>query len=1319
MANMKSPRVIGRVVIAAALSAAFCFAGCRADTPAATKTKKKASTEKKWTKPMAAASNDYSSGILGSDKLLAALKEVSKEKYPNADDVLVDDYILTEYNPDGTSSTWDDTCVKVLTEKGKRDNRTLAFHYTLPYSKVSLKKLEVIKSSGKTIEIDVAKNSKEMVNASQMSTNIYNPNSKILKINIPGLEIGDAVRYVSLRNTVKTKVPNSWSDYFQLEYTSPIKHLAIEVVSPDELPLAKIEVRDGGKGNIKYKVDKVEHATIHRWDVSNVPRLFPEPNMPPMFSVSQRLLLSTIRSWKDLSNWYWVLCDPHIKAVSPEMKAKIQDIVSKSGPKAIDRIRSIFKFVSQEIHYQGITTETVAPGYEPHDAKDTFASKNGVCRDKATLLVSMLRLAGLKAYPVLIMAGPKKDPNVPNPYFNHAIACVEKPDGSYMLMDPTNENTRALLPAYLCDKSYLVAKPEGSGLMLSPVVPADKNLVKIDTYASLSESGMMIAETSIKFNGINDSAYRGYFARTKPADRKKLFERVIKTISPTARLVEYNIQPSNIRDTSKALQVFLRFVATDILVKGDGRVVLPSPWLGRSVGMVNFVLGKTGLGKRRFPLVTDVTCGVVEHFELDLGNAVEDVVAIPASQPIDGKVLSWNRGLSFKNGVLEGNSEFLLKTVEFSPKQYLTLKSALCAIEYDDRKSPIFLRRGGRMSERDANSIVLNEKTNCVVKNDSEWKTTTMVKRKILTYAGQKRYSNLAIHYNPIWEDAKVEYVKVTAPDGSVKKVSAKETNIMDEPWVGSAPRYPPGKIRVLSVPGVVKNSIVEYKVTRVYKKRPFFSIMRFFRDFDPINGKSLDIIVPEGMKLEVSNKEGKGTPLFSFSVSDDEKRFSWRGGAAPALRYERGMPPLWAFVPSCVVSSGKWSDYAKAVSNTVVKAAAGQKRAEAKTVEILAALAKKHTPTDEITAIRNFVAEKIKLAGPEFGKLPLSCATPADKTLLDGYGNSLDRAILLFSMLKSAGFEPEMVLSGAIPGIDSLKRLDGVPVGGVFTRPLVSVTPADGKPIYLNDTDQYARLGTSPDQDNAALFCSSGKIGKIKVDKKNRTGMDSIYAIMLQPNGHATIKIKRVLRGADFALWNRKYAEMTPEERGRHFQELVADFAQSAKPVGKLRTNFSTYPGVVTFSVEVPRFAVVENNYLYLKLPKSVGDVLGVNSDSRDTPFLIGRARKTTNTYILTLPERYAKKIPIAPPTDSWTLPCGAGSVSVSNDRDIFGPSPKPVMFIQQEVDIRPALISKDEFEMARIVAGKMLNRRTKTLLLEKTEDQIASYEEETVPAK
>ena len=57
---------------------------------------------------------------------------------------------------------------------------------------------------------------------------------------------------------------------------------------------------------------------------------------------------------------------------------------------------------------------------------------------------------------------------MPNPFFNHAIVGVELQKGEYVLMDPTDENTRDLLPTYDGNQSYLVCRAEGDDLRRAP-----------------------------------------------------------------------------------------------------------------------------------------------------------------------------------------------------------------------------------------------------------------------------------------------------------------------------------------------------------------------------------------------------------------------------------------------------------------------------------------------------------------------------------------------------------------------------------------------------------------------------------------------------------------------------------------------------------------------------------------------------------------------------------------------------------------------------------------------------------------------------------
>ena len=155
---------------------------------------------------------DYSKGVLDVAKVMAEAAKVTAEKFPNSDDVLVDDYIVHEYEPDGTAISYDETFFKVLTEKGRRGATTLTRHFTLPYGTAGYTLVEVIRPDGTRIPVDLKTKSKVMVNRSQMSSNIYNPNSKVLRVTVSEVAIGDVIHYVAKAVIVKPRVPNSWSE---------------------------------------------------------------------------------------------------------------------------------------------------------------------------------------------------------------------------------------------------------------------------------------------------------------------------------------------------------------------------------------------------------------------------------------------------------------------------------------------------------------------------------------------------------------------------------------------------------------------------------------------------------------------------------------------------------------------------------------------------------------------------------------------------------------------------------------------------------------------------------------------------------------------------------------------------------------------------------------------------------------------------------------------------------------------------------------------------------------------------------------------------
>src|SRR5579864_2807091 len=203
---------------------------------------------------------------LDTTQLVKAGAEITADKYPDSDDATVDKKMLRVYRADGTGESQDDTVTKVLTEKGKRGNRTLSLSFTLPYSTVDVVKLEVIRPSGEVVPVDVSANSKETIDDSQMAANIYDPNTKVLRVNIPSLEVGDMVHSVTRVTTQRAVMPGEFSDLNLFEAPGYIRHMSYEVRAPSDRPLKRIVLRDEIAGTVKYTSEKIDSGiTVHHW----------------------------------------------------------------------------------------------------------------------------------------------------------------------------------------------------------------------------------------------------------------------------------------------------------------------------------------------------------------------------------------------------------------------------------------------------------------------------------------------------------------------------------------------------------------------------------------------------------------------------------------------------------------------------------------------------------------------------------------------------------------------------------------------------------------------------------------------------------------------------------------------------------------------------------------------------------------------------------------------------------------------------------------------------------------------------------------------
>ena len=1287
------------------------------------------------------------------DFLAAECARATAEAYPDADTVVVLDAEHVRYDPDGAYISLGEVCVKALTEPGRRDIRTQSFWYTERYSrKPRFLVAEIIRPDGSRVALDTEALVNERTDRSGMGSNIYDPLDKILELTIPDVQIGDALHYVIERETLKSRMENAWSDWSVLEGTDPILHAYYEVAAPAERPLRSIQLRDPAPCGSSFStnfVDGATGATIHRWEFADVPQAFPEPDMPSLYTCVQRLLLSTEADWRDLSRWYDRLCQPRLDAVNDAMREKVAELTRDCSDDDA-RIRAVFDFVSQQIRYMGITDEDVSPGYEPHDVSLTFDNRYGVCRDKAALLAAMLRLAGIDAHPVLISVGYRKDPDVPQPFFNHAIAAVDRGPAAgegaarYLLMDPTNEKSRDLFPSYLYNCDYLIATAKGETLLNAGPAPAEDNLVQVRTTGELAADRSLTLESRIDFTGIADVAYRNGFARMKPEERQRYFERILRARLPGAELLTTTIVPDDPGNTALPLQATLRYRAYDVPVDGDGAWLVRLPWISPALGISARVLGSTGLETRRFPLEIEPTCGEVEDIEIRLASgAIGEPLSLPARVDVAPGAIEFHHEASCADGVLRASRATLLRSSLVAPSDYAALRADLQRQEAATRRHAVFAppqprsEQGGASSSGKAfipeppstppappaaDAEILLSRSEFDLADEHNWTATTTKRTRILTYSAVKDRSEINIDYNPACETVEIVRAAVTAPDGTVQEAGEKEINELDASWNASAPRYPGAKTIVISLPGVQVGSEIETVIRRTLRDRPWFAASWNPRGDDPVAKAEFSVTAPASLPLRfrangLEEDSTRTTASTGGSGAEPPAVWCWSVADLPAMQPENHLPPSWLREPSLLISTR--TDFVAFAADSQARFAAalasGADEARAKGAALAEGLASRE---ERVRAIRDFVATAIRPAGPNWLSLPPDRALSApDVTLRDGYGHLADRLLLTKALLEGAGIGDAEIVPICAAGVedtvllaprleypassffsDLLLRVPAVAVadGADSSAPEAAGAPALAAEWWLGDTDQYARLGTTPSDDDPCLL-ADGSLGTVRAacpaEPFSRT------ETTLRADGSARIECIARYTGSAWGSFRKQYLEMRPEDRRRHHLELVGDIARGAVADGPLVTDTDSYPGRRTYAADVPDYAVRDGRMLYLA---SGGlNPLGITSAlARENGFYMGpQTRESVIEGDYALPPETARVL-IAPPSETVEFP-GLGSVECATEQTTDADGRIHVL-VRRTFRLHEGIAPADAYGSLVLLSQHLQHPRFGTLLVE-----------------
>jgi hypothetical protein len=551
-------------------------------------------------------------------------KTGSISKYPGAGYVVIFDSTKVDMQESGLSYFNEHKLIKVLTPKGGKKFNVYKYDYDPMSAYAEIQKVVIYYKDG--TEKVLTKND-ELDYPAPAGTILWGARQKMVELG--RLEAGDAFEiflfkkgftYALLQDDDERYIPPMrghfydivpfWSDTYILKKV-------YQVAIPNTKKTVQYKVYNGKIDLVKKNLGE---KTLYKFTLNNIKPLYREPNMVSPSDVATKLLISTAPDWYSKSKWFCGVNEDYGSFEStPEIDAKVKEIL-KGAKSEWDSVSRLNHWVADELRYLGLSMGK-GEGFTLHKGSMDYLDRCGVCKDKAGMLITMLRSAGFTSYPAMTMAGSRID-RIPADQFNHSVVVVKLSDGKWHLLDPTwVPFVREDWSSAEQQQNYLPGIPEGSDLLETPVSPPENHYVKIKATSAVDSAGTLKGEITVEAEGQSDAALRRMFTGSYKALWRSNLEREILSVAPQSRIVSLDYGKDPYDYMAGPIKLKIKYEIRDYAIAGEGELVFV-PFAG--AGVFRRVLGElyinTSLEKRRYPFRDRCSRSV----------AIEDVTTIPA-----------------------------------------------------------------------------------------------------------------------------------------------------------------------------------------------------------------------------------------------------------------------------------------------------------------------------------------------------------------------------------------------------------------------------------------------------------------------------------------------------------------------------------------------------------------------------------------------------------------------------------------------------------------------------------------------------------------
>lgn len=628
------------------------------------------------------------------------LRAAAQEKLPDYDKetnaVILLDETQTTVHDNGEIDTLHRMAVRLLRPEARRDFSSLDVGFDKE-TKISYMKAWTIESNGHEIAVGDKDATEQGI-----SNDIEYFDVKFRSIQFPEANPGNVVGF----EWVQRGRPYIFEDDWEFQHEVPVKTARLILQVPNGWEFTT------NWFNYPEQKPVASGSTQYTWEVNDLPAIEVEPEMPAWrtlagwmglkyFPQDPAMRSKTNGSWKDMGIWYSNLTRSS-RTPSPQIQQKVADLTAGlSDPLA--KMRAITEYMQKNIRYFAV--EVGIGGYQPHPASEVFAHQFGDCKDKATLLSSMLSVIGIDSYYVIVHTERGVVvPSYPSMDFDHVILAIRLPDsvpsqalysvvndpqlGRLLIFDPTNERVPlGYVPWYEQSSYGLLVAPDGGKLISLPLLPGATNRLLRTAKFDLNAEGDLSGEIrELEWGGpAADERYE--FLESQPSKRSEIFDHFLANSLNSFTLTSASI--GNLEQYDQNLALDYKFV---------------SPGYASSAGDMLFlrprVVGDKGTGylrlftehkPRKYPIQFEEATRQDDLFDITLpaGYVVDD---LPKPVEADCPYASYKSETTFANGVLHYKRSFEVKDVMVPVEKLPEIRAFLQQVAADQQSAAVLKR---------------------------------------------------------------------------------------------------------------------------------------------------------------------------------------------------------------------------------------------------------------------------------------------------------------------------------------------------------------------------------------------------------------------------------------------------------------------------------------------------------------------------------------------------------------------------------------------------------------------------------------------------